>query len=356
MVKQRVLLLGATGETGGSILNGLLEDAGSFHVEALVRPSSKDKPEVQEIARRGVNIRVVDIEGPLDDVVKALAGVDVLISAIDATGQLAQLNLATAAKQAGVKRFVPCAFITVIPPGGVMGIRDNKEEVYQHIRKLYLPYTVIDVGYWHQLSFPPLPSGREKYAAPIPPRPDIHAGGNTPTMLTDLRDVGPFVARIIKDPRTLNKYVVTYSDVLSENEIFAIMEEMSGEVIERNYVRALLFRPAKLFDAASRIQVSTDEVIASRARGAEAQKAEPDNVIAALMKIGLDYTYSKYVRGDNTPEYAAYLGYLDTRALYPEFSPRSFRQFVGELLEGKAAKLYPGSAAKLELLNDKMRK
>ncbi|KAJ7286373.1 hypothetical protein C8J57DRAFT_1446898 [Mycena rebaudengoi] len=339
MAKQRGTTLGATGETGGSILKGLLEDADSFDVEALVRPSSKDKPEVQEMAKRGVNIRVVDIEGPLDDVVKALEGVDVLISTIDAMSQLAQLHLATAAKQAGVKRFVPCAFMTVAPPGIGFELRDSKEEVYQHIRKLYLPYTVIDVGFWHQLSFPPLPSGCVNYATVIPPRPDIHADGNAPTMLTDLRDIGPFVARIIKDPRTLNKYVVTYSDVLSENEIFAILEEMSGEVIERKYV-------------------SVDEVIASRARATAAQKAEPDNFITYVMKAGGDYTYSKYVRADNTPEYAAYLGYLDVRDLYPDFTPRSFRQFVGELLEGKAsaAKLYPALVAKLGLQDQGTRK
>jgi hypothetical protein len=69
------------------------------------------------------------------------------------------------------------------------------------------------------------------------PKVEIHAGGTAPTLLTDLRDIGPFVARIIKDPRTLNKFVFTYSDVLSENEIFALMEEMSGEKIEqRKYV------------------------------------------------------------------------------------------------------------------------
>ncbi|KAJ7286388.1 hypothetical protein C8J57DRAFT_1287529, partial [Mycena rebaudengoi] len=321
MGKQRVLLLGATGETGGSILNGLLEDADSFDVEALVRPSSKDKPNVQALAKRGVTVRIADIEGPLDDVVKALAGIDVLISAINAASQLAELQLATAAKQAGVKRFVPCAFITVAPPGIGFELRDSKEEVYQHIRKLYLPYTVIDVGYWHQISFPTLPSGRVDYAV-FAPRPEIHADGIKPNLLTDLRDIGRFVARIIKDPRTLNKFVVTYSDVLSENEIFAIVEEMSGEVIERKYV-------------------SADELIASREHWAATQKAEPDNRMAWFMKISHDYIYSKYVRGDNTPEYAAYLGYLDAKDLYPDFSPRSFRQFVGELLEGKAVKPYP---------------
>lgn len=59
-----------------------------------------------------------------------------------------------AAKKAGVKRFVPCARITVCPTGGSMRIRNQKEEIHQHIRRLGLPYTIIDVGYWYQASFP----------------------------------------------------------------------------------------------------------------------------------------------------------------------------------------------------------
>lgn len=39
--------------------------------------------------------------------------------------QLAQKNLAAAAKEAGVKRFVPCFFATICPPGGVMILRDE---------------------------------------------------------------------------------------------------------------------------------------------------------------------------------------------------------------------------------------
>ncbi|KAJ7656199.1 isoflavone reductase family protein [Mycena rosella] len=321
MVKQRVLLLGATGETGGSILDGLLADPESFDVEALVRPASADKPQVQELIKRGVKIRAVDIGGPLDNVVKSLAGIDVLISAIDPMGQLAQLSLATAAKQAGVKRFVPCAFTTVAPPGGVMYIRDTKEEVYQLIRRLYLPYTIIDVGTWHQFAFPTLPSGRIDYAT-LFPNDEIDAEGTMPTMLIDLRDIGPFVARIIKDPRTLNKFVVTYSDVLSQNEIFGLMEEMSGEVIHRKYV-------------------SASEIIDSRARHHATMKVEPDNLPARFLFIKEDYIYSKYVRGDNTPAYAAYLGYLDASELYPDFQPRTFKHFVTELLDGKGVKPYP---------------
>jgi hypothetical protein len=54
-----------------------------------------------------------------------LADIDVVISAVGPGAQLDQIPLADAAKKAGVKRFVPCAFMTVCPPGGVMWIRDQ---------------------------------------------------------------------------------------------------------------------------------------------------------------------------------------------------------------------------------------
>jgi hypothetical protein len=49
--------------------------------------------------------------------------------------------------------------------------------------------------------------------------------------------MGRLTAMIIKDPRTLNKRVFTWSDALSQKEIFALMEEVGGEkVTEINYV------------------------------------------------------------------------------------------------------------------------
>ncbi|KAJ6505299.1 hypothetical protein C8R45DRAFT_1209088 [Mycena sanguinolenta] len=321
--KQRVLILGATGQTGKSILDALVAEPESFEVEALVRPSSADKPEVNNLASRGVSkVHVIDISGPINELVRVMTGVDVFISGIDAMSQLAQLQLVRAAKEAGVKRFVPCAFITIAPPGGVMSLRDDKEEVYQEIWRQFLPYTIIDVGYWHQISFPTLPSGRVDYASVITPNVIIHAGGTAPNMLVDLRDIGRLVAKIIKDPRTLNHFVAAYGDVLSENEIFSVMEEVSGEkIVERQYI-------------------SADEIIAQRAEAAVKAKAEPANWLAQTPLYVEDYNYNKYVRGDNTPAYAQYLGYLDTRELYPEFTPISFKGFAKELLKGGIERPY----------------
>jgi hypothetical protein len=77
------------------------------------------------LAEREIEIRIADITGPVDDLIPVLAGVDVVISAISGMSQPAQINLATAAKKAGVKRFVPCFFGTVCSPGGVMILRDE---------------------------------------------------------------------------------------------------------------------------------------------------------------------------------------------------------------------------------------
>ncbi|KAK6971974.1 glycoside hydrolase [Favolaschia claudopus] len=317
MAKQKVLLLGATGHTGSSILKALLKDESSFEVEALVRPSSAEKPEVKNL---GVKIVIVDIvSAPIEDLVKVLTGIDVFISAIDAMGQSSQLRLVTAAKEAGVKRFVPCAWITVCPPGGVMKLRDSKQQVYEEIWKSHVPYTIIDVGYWHQISFPTLPSGKVDYAS-FWPKTEIHAGGDIPNMLTDLRDIGNYVALIIKDERTLNRFVCTYSDALSENEIFAMIEEMAGEKVARK-------------------EVSASDILAMRTTASTGIAADPTNAQAQMMFYLAEYDYSKYVRGDNTPQYAKYLGYLDARELYPEFKPIGFRDFLGELLEGKVEKL-----------------
>lgn len=49
-----------------------------------------------------------------------LTGIGVVIFTVGADAQLDQISLATAAKSAGVKPFIPCGVITVASPKGVM--------------------------------------------------------------------------------------------------------------------------------------------------------------------------------------------------------------------------------------------
>lgn len=92
---------------------------------------------------------------------------------------------------------------------------------------------------------PTLPSGRTKYA--VLPMDDflgndiIPGDGNVPNAITDLRDIGRYVARIIADPRTLNRQVFAYAEVWTPNQRYELIEKLSGEKIERRYVSLRLF-------------------------------------------------------------------------------------------------------------------
>lgn len=105
-----------------------------------------------------------------------------------------------------------------------------------HIKYMKLPYTVVDVGWWYQVTLPRLPSGRIDYAV-METSDGIAGDGNVPIALTDLRDIGTYVKHIISDPRTLNRMVFAYNEVLTHNQMYDLMESLSGEILERKYVR-----------------------------------------------------------------------------------------------------------------------
>ncbi|KAI8272741.1 hypothetical protein K4K60_011908 [Colletotrichum sp. SAR11_57] len=310
----KVAVVGATGETGSSIVNGLLASPDTkFDVTALIRPSSLDKPEVHALKERGVKIASTDLTGPEDEIVKQVTGFDVVISAIVADSLLDQLPLASASKKAGVGRFVPCFFGTVMPARGMLWFRDQKEDVLSHVQALYLPYTVIDVGWWYQITLPRLASGRiDAVASPFDNW--IAGDGTVKSAITDLRDIGKYVARIVADPRTLNQKVFAYTQLISQNEVYDLIENLSGEKLERQYL-------------------SSDDIEAAMVK-AKDDKANPHKLSV------LQYRKSWGLRGDNTPEYARYLGYQIGKELYPDLTGKPFEEFCQEALDGKVEPIF----------------
>ncbi|KAH7180108.1 hypothetical protein BKA60DRAFT_649065, partial [Fusarium oxysporum] len=144
------------------------------------------------LARKRCQIIPVDLRGPHHELVAALTGIDVVISAIHYESPDDEIPLSNAAKAAGAKRYVPCSFAT-IAPRGIMKLHDKKEEILDYIQRIYLPYTVIDVGWWYQLTLPRVPSGKLDHGLAFPNN-NIIAGGNTPSALVNVLDVGKYVA------------------------------------------------------------------------------------------------------------------------------------------------------------------
>ena len=87
-------------------------------------------------------------------------------------------------------------------------------------------------------------------------------------------------------------------------------------------------------------QVSHAELVEFMHKARAAYLSDPGNTVKRFLAIRAEYNVSKYVRRDNTSENAMYLGYLDTKELYPDFNPRTFSAFVDELLAGRAKMLY----------------
>ena len=98
----------------------------SKEITALVRPSSAKRDEVHILHDRAVDILIAGVRTEdISSLAGKLSGFNTIISAVGRDAQLLQLRLIDAAKKAGVQRFVPCAFMTIGPPGGVMLLRDE---------------------------------------------------------------------------------------------------------------------------------------------------------------------------------------------------------------------------------------
>ncbi|KAI0359478.1 NAD-P-binding protein [Trametes cingulata] len=306
--KALVLVLGATGFTGRSIVKGLL-DSGNFRVAALVRPASASKRTVQEFRSSGVEIREGDLTDDEPKLKQILAGVDVVISAVSAWSLQQQKGIFRVAKEVGVKRVVPCDFAT---PGnkGVRHLHDEKLAIREFVKELGVPYTFIDVGWWMQLSLP-LPSRSDVWRKESTY--EVHGDGTKKMLVTDLRHIGTYVARIVADPRTLNQAVIVWEDEVTDLEAHEIGERISGE--------ADMLKAKRVIVTAEDMQKSIEEGKAELAK-------DPNSFMGHLKIIHGQYMYSMHVLGENTLENAKRLGYLDARELYPDIPKQTLEEFA----------------------------
>ena len=316
--KLRVAVAGASGETGRSITAQLLASPDQFHVVALARPESAGSDAYKKLARAGATVEAVDFLNT-DALAAALVGTDVVITCILPSARAESESLIDAAHRAGVGRFVPSFFATVAPRG-VMQLREVKEEFLDRCKRLYLPYTVIDVGWWYHIGMPALTSGPLAGAVNIG---DVIIGdGEMRTAMIDQADIGRYVARIITDPRTLNRSVFAYGELTTQNAVWAALEAQLGETVPRE-------------------TISEADLKAQIAALQSALSTNPTDM-HTMFQLGLaEYRYSRGIRGDNTLEHAQYLGYLDAKTLYPDLKCTSVSVFVRDLVNGvRDAKVY----------------
>ncbi|QBZ57683.1 hypothetical protein PoMZ_02618 [Pyricularia oryzae] len=325
MSSPKVVVIGATGAHGREIIKGLLESPTKFDINTISRKASVDKPQNAALREKGVKVFGVDMLGPREELVNVLRGADAVVAPIDFDNFEEQKALVDACKEAGVKRLTPSNFAPVMPAYNVMGMRETKEATINYIKEQRVPYTIIDVAWWYQNLPFKIPSGRTDYMSEIlNDDARIIGTGDVPIAFSNLRSIGTHVARILADPRTINKYVHIWDEVLTMHQVVETLEEVSGEKVERVY----------------NTQKDMEETMAKcKAKLA----ADPKDQDAGMELTVTQYFYSMGVRGDSTPEVADYLGYLDSRRLYPDIKASTLREYYKTVLEGKEANPYASS-------------
>ena len=110
---------------------------------------------------------------------------------------------------------------------------------------------------------------------------------------------------MIVDDRTINRFVFAYGEVTTSNQAIEIIERQSDEK-----VTVVHLEPEAL------------------KRAAESE----DLVNLPYYRSTAQYFYSTWARGDNQPEKAKFLGYLDAKELYPDLKPLTLEDTVRKSL------------------------
>ncbi|KAL7277508.1 hypothetical protein ACG7TL_008429 [Trametes sanguinea] len=326
-----VLVLGATGRTGQSIVQGLLASR-NFHVAALVRPASLSKPATNALRASGIDVRTGDLHDGTEKLTKAMSGVDILISAVSTEMVPSQKDAIRAAQAAGVKRVIPCDF-GPLGERGVVAAHDQKLAIQDFIKELGVPYTFIDVGWWMQLALP-LPERSAFFMKALTY--EIYNNGGAKMLLTARDHIGTYVARIIADSRTLNNAVIIWEDERTQLEQHEIGERASGEgdalKAKRIYVSVAFSISCEslLTRRGWGTQVTAEELKQRHATAKAEHEKDPTNVLAYMNKSWSEYMLSMHVLHENTLENAKRLGYLDARELYPDMPKYTLEEFAEE--------------------------
>ncbi|KAI0300693.1 NAD-P-binding protein [Multifurca ochricompacta] len=217
------------GSTGSFIIRQLLKEKATGivnNVVVLTREGSKTTVDG--------DVKLIPVDYSNKESIKnALIGVDVVISTI-ATGVLhLQVGLAEAAKEAGVKLFVPSEFGGKTE-GATEGFYSAKANIQTHLKGLSLPYTLFYTGGFADLLWTPA-LGLDVTSGKV----TVGGDGNTKNPFTSRVDIARYVSYILTrlPAEQLNNRSFTMAgDTKSFNEIFKEYEAKTGKKLEVTYI------------------------------------------------------------------------------------------------------------------------
>ncbi|MBN3906549.1 MAG: aromatic alcohol reductase [Nostoc sp. NMS1] len=226
--KSIVLVVGSTGMLGSKIVAALV-DKGTVYIRAMVRSindsSAENRQKIEAMKAKGVTIVEGDLMKP-ETLLSVCDGVDVVVSAVgnnDVTVP-GQKNLIDAAKQQGVKRFIPSDY-SVDYRKLDYGDNDNldkRKEVFEYLQQSGLEYTlVLNGAFMDSIAYMPLLDLEHQIF-------QYWGDGETPMDFTTTDDTAKYVAEAVSDSSLVNTALEVAGDTLTPKQLKATYEAATG--------------------------------------------------------------------------------------------------------------------------------
>jgi len=227
MSKLNVLVMGATGNQGGAVVQALSKE---HSIRTVTRNPDSDK--AKKLKEQGVEVLKGDFSDP-DSLVKAATGMDTVYAMTTPfeTGVEAEtkqgIAIADAAKQAGVGHFIFGSVASADKNTNIPHF-DSKFEVEKHLATLDMPYTISRPVFFmdNHLSpwfLPALKEGKVKLAMPA----------NRKLQQVSVKNIGAFVAALIeRREKVFSKRIDIAGDELTGDETANILAKASNKEIK----------------------------------------------------------------------------------------------------------------------------
>ena len=218
-----VAVAGATGTLGKPISQALVNKG--FKVKIFTRDVADAKKKLDVKAE----YVVVDYKNK-SNLVAALQGVEVVISAVGGAALGEQILLIEAAKEAGVKRFYPGEFGGDPANGGKSVLFDVKRDIFEVLKKSGLEWTFIINGLFLEYLYSP-------FLGVDVANNKITFVGTKDTKLsyTALKDIGAFTAESINNPISKNAVIKVVGETISYGQIAETIEKSTGKKWDVKY-------------------------------------------------------------------------------------------------------------------------
>ncbi len=237
--KLKVLVAGSTGMLGSKIVAALL-DKGDVNVQAMVRSindgNEKNRQKIDAMKAKGATIVEGDVMKP-ETLPPLCAGVDVVVSAIgnnDVTVP-GQKNLIDAAKQQGVKRFIPSDYSADyrgLDYGDNFNL-DKRKEVLEYLQQSGLEYTlVLNGAFMDSIAYMPLFDLEHQTF-------QYWGDGEMPMNFTTTDDTAKYVAEAVSDSSLVNTALEVAGDTLTAKQLKAVYEEATGTQLTEKHLGSI---------------------------------------------------------------------------------------------------------------------